>query len=367
MSIFSKRKTIEEVMLQHRLDVLKGEAKALQRMLRGYRVAERSIRAKLARVQELLAAAEGQTEEELATWLFQNERYTSLLDDINEEIDHFSRMAESTTSLQQKANGLRGAANAMQLMKIEVRGSGIYAPSAFLSLNKAAVEQMVGVFADGSPLRKLFGEFGSEAREKAHDVMVSGIANGTSPRQIGRELMAEIEDLSLQRATRIARNESLRVLTTAQQRTYDMNSDVISGSRIVATLDSRTCPMCWARHGTILKTGEPFNRHVTCRCALAPQTMFSAARATGPEEFALIPEAEQLHILGPRRFELYKNGQLDINDLYVETSSVWGPGLKYKKLSQLPSRLEGSVPVPQIPEGTSSVIRKRLERGIIAK
>ena len=366
MSIFSKAPTIDEVMSQNRIDVLTGEQKALQRMLRGYRAAERSIRAKLAKVQALLAAAEGKTEEELSTWLFQNERYTSLLDEIYTEIDKFSKLAETVTGDQQKVNGIRGIADAVKLMKIEVRGSGIRAPSAFLSLNKKAVENMVGVFADGSPLRSLFNTFGKDARNKAHDIMVSGIANGTGPRQIGRELMAEIENLSLERATRIARNESLRVLTTAQKATYDLNSDVIVGSRIVATLDSRTCPMCWARHGTILKPGEPFNRHVTCRCALAPITAFSPDRANGSEEFALIDEAEQLEILGPARFALYQNGQLDLNDLYVETSSKWGPGLKYKKLSQLPTRAPGSVETPVIPEGTSSVIKKRRDRGIIA-
>lgn len=361
-----KRKTIDEVMASHRADVLSGEAKAAQRMARAYQAAERSIRAKLARVKALLAAAEGQTEEELATWLFQDKRYTALLDQIYQEIDAFSVTASSIAEGQQSRNGNLGAKNAGDLMKMEVLDSGLPSTT-FTTLNKRAVENMVGVFADGSPLRSLFGKFGNEARNTAHDILVSGMSNGTNPRQLGRELFAAIEEMSLERATTIAREESLRVLTTSQQRTYDLNSDVITGSRIVSALDGRTCPMCWARHGTILKPGQAFSRHVMCRCALAPITAFSRVRATGPEEFAQLTKADQLHILGPARFKLYQEQRLDMKDLFVETSSKWGPGLKYKKLDRLPKRAEGSVAVQTMADGATSVVQKRKELGILAK
>lgn len=361
-----KRTTILDVMNQHRADVLEGEAVAVRRMLRAYDAAKVAIDIKYKRAQAILAAAMAESEQgkDYTTWLFQSERYQALLDEVQTQIDRFAAKAENITAVQQKNSAERGIRNAIQLIKIEIRGSGLF-PTAFKGLNKVAVENMAGVFADGSPLRTLFGKMGTEARNKAHDIMVSGIASGENPRLMGKKLAAEIEDLSVERGVRIARNESLRVLTTSQQRTYEANSDVVSGSRIVSALDSRTCPMCWARHGQILKPGELLHRHVSCRCALAPVTEYSKRWATGPEEFALLDETKQLEILGRARFDLYKKGNLDLNDLYIETSSKWGPGMRYRNLSQIPKTM-GRIQYPPS-ESVNSVIRLRREQGITAK
>src|SRR5438105_2645733 len=110
-------------MTSHREDVIAGEEVAVRRMIRAYRVAERSINAKLAKLEQMIAGAMADGVDPKESWVFKSKRYEALLDEIYTEIDKFASLSEDITGAQQKKNALRGVKNALELMKAEVKAS----------------------------------------------------------------------------------------------------------------------------------------------------------------------------------------------------------------------------------------------------
>lgn len=59
----------------------------------------------------------------------------------------------------------------------------------------------------------------------------------------------------------------------AQEAVYKANEGLLKGYKYVATLDSRTCPLCLFADGTIYKLNEQrpeLPRHPRCRCVMTP-------------------------------------------------------------------------------------------------
>lgn len=307
-------------------------------MQRAYKSAEREIERRLKEVERLIATAAAENAEARVSWLVNQERYRALLEQVYRSTDQFSLSAEEVAKKQQRTNAERGTGHARELAKVEFQGAGVRLPQSFSLLNTEAINSMVGVLRDGSPLRTLFASISPKALNVAREVMTAGIAAGDNPRLIGRKMAQEVKKLSLERAVTIARNESLRVYTDAQQRTYQVNSDVVLRSRIVSALDARTCPICWARHGTFVEHGDPFYRHVCCRCSLAPVTRWTPQRLSGEEVLRTRPEAFQRQILGPERYELWKSGQIQLGDIAVNSlHPKWGAQVRLRRLDSLRS------------------------------
>jgi SPP1 gp7 family putative phage head morphogenesis protein len=359
--LFAKRSSIVEVMERQREAVLKREADAVRRLIRGYAPIEKLFRKRLARIESMIEEAIARNDEP-GYLLFEQARYKILIDELKAEVERYSVFAEEQTKSFQKRSADLGAKHATEMLRAEVQ-----VRRAFTALNTGAIESMVGVLADGSPLNSLFRTFGLSVPDTARDILLGGIGSGDNPRVIAKRLDESIKKLSRDRALRIARNESLRVLTTSQMRTYEANPDVVTGVRIVSALDSRTCPLCWARHGKIMKLGEPFYRHVTCRCALAPVTSFSRKWATGEQEFATLSEAEQRKILGPQNYAYWSKGQITFDDLYsLQRDAKWGPKLLVNNHMVIKKliRAEGTYPAASLDDAVS--VRKERDRRNIA-
>lgn len=73
---------------------------------------------------------------------------------------------------------------------------------------------------------------------------------------------------------RVARTSLHRMGRAYQQETYRQNSEVLSKERYVATLDSRTCPVCGMYDGKAyaLGAGPVVPVHDSCRCTYMPVT-----------------------------------------------------------------------------------------------
>jgi hypothetical protein len=74
---------------------------------------------------------------------------------------------------------------------------------------------------------------------------------------------------------------------------------------------------------------------------------------TGPERFAALPEASQLQVLGPLKFEAYKTGRITLQDL-VGTSNNrrWGMSLQTRSLKDALADPRGQS-LPRLPKRPS--------------
>lgn len=183
----------------------------------------------------------------------------------------------------------------------------------------------------------------SAAVEVMRRELIRGVAIGDNPRTAARRMIARVEggfNGGLTRAIVIARTEMLDAYRATSRLTHAVNRDVVSGWRWLATLDRRTCPSCWAMHGTVHPVSDPGpDDHQQGRCARIPTlTSWAELGITAPEPPSAMPDArarfnqlsadDQMQIMGPRRLELLRSGRIAWADLAIQRQTTgWRPSI----------------------------------------
>lgn len=109
----------------------------------------------------------------------------------------------------------------------------------------------------------------------------------------------------------------------------DFHGQFLEGWMWHATLDSRTCPACVARHGTIFPSHVQLNDHPHGRCIPIPVVAYPFGietgvvgidlEETGIEWFEQQSQQTQMSILGGARFRAWNQGQVNLRD-FADTS-----------------------------------------------
>jgi SPP1 gp7 family putative phage head morphogenesis protein len=271
-----------------------------------------------------------------AWWLFERERLQVLQKQIEAELARFSERATARLEEEQRRLVARAEADAEALARA---GLGKPPPGVTVTwarLPTEALEQLVGTLQDGSPLRGLLDALGPAASETIRHELVSGLALGLNPRDVARRCRDALNG-NRRRAETIARTEMLRAYREARRQSYLANDDVVEGWIWYSARDSRTCPMCWAMHGTVHRSDEVLDDHPNGRCTDLPLTKtwrelgFEGVPETrakveaGESLFARLPEEQQRAILGNAAFEAYRAGALKLSDFVGRQSDPrWG-------------------------------------------
>lgn len=286
-----------------RRDVLRGETDATRQLEKAWAVSSARIQRRLKYLLREIERAQAGGVEFSPAWLYRQERFERLLEQIAEESSALGTKAERTTGKRRDELVSRGIEDADTILKATgVKGD-------FFTIDAEAFRQTASLFADGSPVSTIFQTFGPEAVELARRTFAEGMGEGANPRVIAKKLMERM-DIPRQRALLIARTESLRAYRTAHQAVYEANSDVVVGVKVSSSRDGRTCPICLAQDGKILAHREQFASHPMCRCALLPYIPgVTPDRGTGDEWLRTQDEARQREALGKTRYEVWKSGQ----------------------------------------------------------
>lgn len=177
------------------------------------------------------------------------------------------------------------------------------------------------------------------ATQSIRNQLIRGMGMGLNPREIARQMLARLEgefNGGLARALNIARTEILSAHRDAAMLSQIANRDVLKGWVWIASLGRRTCPSCWAQHGSEHPLDEPGPMdHQSGRCSRGPLTkswkelgfnvpeppsILPDARAT----FNTLPRADQLHIMGPGRLAALNAGDITWSDLSVlRPNTAW--------------------------------------------
>jgi len=196
--------------------------------------------------------------------------------------------------------------------------------------------------------------------------LVQGISLGEGPRTVARRVR-KAADIGRQRAETIARTEIIRASREAQRQLYTENPSV-TGYRRQATQDARVCLACLALSGTLQVTDTIMPSHPNCRCVMIPETL-SWAEITGDSSIpdtrpevatpdrilAGLSESEKLAIMGPARFELYKNGKPLLDMVQVKQDKDWGPTTSVLPLKDIGGPLRVQLPTaPKTPKGAEA-------------
>jgi len=172
--------------------------------------------------------------------------------------------------------------------------------------------------------------------------LVRGVVVGDNPRTAAARMLRNLEgefNGGLTRALNLARTEILDSHRQAAEIGQEVHGDVLDGWVWHAELNSsrgRTCPSCWAKHGSVHPLSEPGPiDHQQGRCSRTPKTKSWADLGFDIDEpvdlipdaraiFDALPETEQVAIMGRRRLELLRSGEIAWEDLpELRTTPEW--------------------------------------------
>lgn len=335
--------TIYERAREFRKELLAGEREAQTRILIAHGQSWDRIETELRQLLEKIR--EGRKVGKVRrSWIRQHDRLRELREQLAREIGQFEEISERVI-LNGQREAVRNAIRHSRELAVNgvAEANRVVIASSWESVPVAALEHLVGFLGDGSPLRSVLKQLTPEAQERIEESLITGLARGKNPRVIAREIRDDLDGNKV-RAQTIARTEILRSYREASRANYKANDDVVVGVIRIETLDSRTCPLCWALHGEKRTLDEPFATHPNCRGTdipvLDPELGLSIPQPdikTGEERFAALSPDEQKEILGPSKFALYQGGQIELKDLVGRRDDPkWGPVIYEKSLSDLP-------------------------------
>ena len=361
--------TIYEVAKAQRELLLARDAALLGQVTRAYGVAYAAILRELKALIDAMAVAEKLGEPINREWLSRKNRLETLQAQAAGSISEFSRGADLSILNGQASAVQLAVEHSASLLETGVSAARSGSVAVGLTLNRvpdSALQHLVGFLSDGSPLATVIGKLPPQAAMAVEDGLIEGIALGRSPRETARlmanamatggmlppggpsEVMERMRSIHAKALT-IARTETLRSYRTAAHENYNANDDITEGWMWISAHQLRTCPVCWAMHGTIHPLSEMMATHPNCRCTQVPvlKEEFGGPPEdvrSGEAEFAKLTEAEQRFVLGPAKFEAFKSGSISLKSLVRETHSErWGPG---RSEASLKEAISGQMSLP---------------------
>lgn len=276
-------------------------------------------------------------------WLVAQERYRLLLADMELETTLFLRSAALTIATgQDRAVAMaieHGQRLALEALGPAPRDVRTLMQARFEALQAGPLRQLVGFTGDDRPLGQLLIETVPQHVNDIRDELAFGLAAGRNPRVTAREIV-KVAHTPLNRSLTVARTETLRAYRAQSTDTF-AKTGVVQGWTWVAALDTRTCPACWAMHGTAHPADATMDTHPNCRCTMAPKTLswaelgFDDIDDARPEfepgdvVFARLSKGDQFAILGRRRFDAYERGDVTLAQMVRPTVSArWGNGMR---------------------------------------
>lgn len=212
-----------------------------------------------------------------------------------------------------------------------------------LNLVRQILDQKMG----GVHYAERFARNHGEAVPLMRRSLATSAALGEGYPVAARRMRGAVGGLLQHRAVLIARSEVQRAANRTAQEFYVRNSDVVKGITIVETLDVRTCLLCILQDGKFFPvdegTGSLPPYHAGCRGFVCPVTrsweelgikakeLPAGTRAsmngevpapiTYQEWFPSQSAAFQREVLGASRYELWKNGKVEIKD-FVKSGRI---------------------------------------------
>jgi len=195
--------------------------------------------------------------------------------------------------------------------------------ASFDRINVNAVESMIGLAGDGSPLKSLLVEDYGDAANGVFDALVNGLARGLGPSQIASDMRNGM-GMGFERSLLIARTEAARAYRTGSTKQY-RESGVVNGFMRLVKKET-ACLGCLMLDGEIFELADELNDHPRGKCTAVPivEGTDPPQWETGKQWLEKLPEDQQRKILGPARFELYKQGYPLDAFSSLQHNKVWG-------------------------------------------
>lgn len=321
-----------QVMKQFKLDLLAREQVQMQDMAKQWLGLEDALESQMQAMASELAEEKAAGKAISQAKLWKMERYQSLQTQLQQELTSYTQYAEALITENQAQYGALGIQNATTATQVSMPGLGVY----FDVLPISAIENMVGLAGDGSPLSALLKATWGDSAMGLTNELIRSTALGINPRETARR-MRQGATQGLNRMLNIARTEQLRVYREASRQQYEY-SGVVKGFKRLATHDDRVCPACLMAEGETYSVKQQLREHPSGRCTMVPivKGMPETQWELGQDWFKSQNEATQISILGQKRYDAWQDGQFNLGQLVtVKKDSTWGDSVQVTSLKDL--------------------------------
>lgn len=240
----SVNEDVADLLIDHRMSLLRYEAGVVDDLLTAYRAAFADIAGRVARLEARALAATTPAEVRSVALQLGNLR------DRANALSATVRRMEATAGAGLDASMGEVADAEARLHDVRVaRKVGV---SWAAVPERAVAAALISPIAEGVARAALRRDL-LAAAEGIQAAIAEGIAAGSSMPRIARAMRSAgvIEETYRHRLVAIARTETQRVANAVALESYRANADIISGVEWLATLDSRTCLLCAPLHGTV--------------------------------------------------------------------------------------------------------------------
>lgn len=327
--------------LAFRRRIVRGDIEPRKEILRVYLDAYDRIRPELRLVNEAIESQKSSGKTPAAALVFARARLERVIATIVSEITRASATAATIVTKRQESLARQAAVDAKVLSALALDPTLPFPPPAeaigatWTNINKPAVQALIGHAGDGSPLNEVLKEVAGDAAERARDMLVSHFTQGETPTDIGRK-MSDVFGTTTARAQTIARTETMRAYRTSTVEIF-REENVIKAWRWVAQMSYSTCIACIMMDGQEFSLDDDMDSHPNCRCVQIPITKtfaelgFSGAQEndtsfqSGRDWFMEQPADVQRKILGAGKYDAWKEGKVELQDLVAHShSDKWG-------------------------------------------
>jgi len=223
-------------------------------------------------------AKAGETITQQMVW--KSEWYKLLKARMRDEIAKFNIDAANQAAAAQTQYATLGIEAAQNAILASYNGAGALS-AAWTRINIEAVQAMIGLAGDGSPLLALLKKDYGDAADGLLDALIQGLARGLGPAQIA-ENMRDGFGMGLDRALLIARTEAARAYRTGSAEQYRKSGVVTQFMRLAKK--ATACAACLFRDGEIVEIGEELSDHPRGKAEL-PDNLIITDAPTALETF----------------------------------------------------------------------------------
>lgn len=205
-------------------------------------------------------------------------------------------------------------------------------------VNKRETRITAGMLSEQSPLSELLSKSWPETKSGIEQALITGISTGQGSAWIAEQMMLAVA-IPLQRALLIARTEVNRVYRQANLEAMRESRAVLGYRRMC--YPPTACFACLMMDGEYYDKDEAFSDHPNGKCSAVPVTRhFDPANdknwERGQDWFARQDEATQRKLMGPGRFDLWKQQGVNPRDMvWIKPNKVWGGSPAVKTFEML--------------------------------
>jgi SPP1 gp7 family putative phage head morphogenesis protein len=193
--------------------------------------------------------------------LMQSRRWQELQRQVDVEMRKYSTYLDGRIVDGQRNMALNAISHSQATINAISTEAQIVVP--FNRLPTSAVENMIGLAGDGSPVRALLDEAAAAGPDAMAQELVNGIALGRNPLEVARRAIRQGLGQSFTRMATIARTEQLRVYRETTLQSYRAGG-VVVGYRRLSARDRRVCPGCLMADGRFYPLDHTFDQHPNC-------------------------------------------------------------------------------------------------------